>query len=569
MNEENQTNTTENSVPKKKSGKAKKIIIAVVIIAVIAAIVVGILFFTGKLDNVNLSKKSKMVAGVEKLTEAYTKPFDTISEKAGENGTVIKVFNNLKEDSAIGVSAEVSANIEELDIASASSSEKANIESVKDLLNDLKFVLDARYDGKEAMYANVKANLDDVELAGEVLYDGTQAGIRSEQLSKKWLTFSKADIAAEGVDVDEIEKQVSTMMSQFAEIAKAAEVDEKTQKEIEKKYNDVLKDFVNEKSKDIETEKATIKVNGKDKKCEKLTLKLTSKDIQELLIDYVEVFEKDEKTQEILKDVLKTVAETAEQTGGTATIGDVDEMFDEMMSQMDVLKEEIKELEFDGKIILDVYATNTDVYRTDITLDIDGGKIVLETEFNKNETVTTIKAKAGEDSMEIATITVKSEDNAVNVKVVLGSFIQETLKEQYNFDDEVYFEMNIKEEKSKAEVTFTLNAGELGHGTISVKSEITKNEDKEYADTATVSLDIDVPDAMTIKMSIDAKSNIKVGDVSIPTISKADSVSINDQEALAAYVEEIKPEDEKLVEKLMNVKSLKPFIEEGMSELSF
>lgn len=504
-----------------------------------------------------------MVAGVEKLTEAYTKPFNTVSENAEENGAVIKVFNNIKEDSAIGVTAEGSVNIEELDIKSASSSERATIESVKDLLNDLKFALDTRYDGKESVYLNLKGDIDDVELAGEFLFDGTQAGIRSEQLNKKWITLSKSDLESEGLDIDEFQEQLSTLMSQLAEISKSVDVDEKTQKEIEEKYNNVLKDFVNEKSKDIETEKATVKVNGKDKKCDKLTLKLTSKDIQELLIDYVEVFEKDEKTQAILKDVLKTVAETAKQTGETATIGDVDEMFDEMMSSMDDLKDSIKEIDFDGKIILEVYATNTDVYKTDITIEIEGNKIILSTVFNKNETVTTVSIKSSGVTMEIATVTVKSEDNAVNVKVVLGSLLQE----QLGAKEEVYFEINVKEEKSKAEATFTLNAGEFGHGTISLKSEITKNEDKEYADKATLAIDIDVPNEMTIKMSADVKSSIKVGNVSIPTISKADSVSIDDEEALAAYAEEIKPELEKLGKKLEKIKSLEPFIEEGMSEL--
>ena len=68
MNEENQNQTTANQAPKKKGGKAKKIIIAVVLIAVIAAIVVGVLMATGVID-LNLSKKSKMAAGVDQLLD--------------------------------------------------------------------------------------------------------------------------------------------------------------------------------------------------------------------------------------------------------------------------------------------------------------------------------------------------------------------------------------------------------------------------------------------------------------------------------------------------------------------
>ena len=53
------------------------------------------------------------------------------------------------------------------------------------------------------------------------------------------------------------------------EISKSVQIDKKTQKEINEKYSKILKDYINEKSKDIKSEKGTVEVDGKEKKCTK------------------------------------------------------------------------------------------------------------------------------------------------------------------------------------------------------------------------------------------------------------------------------------------------------------
>ena len=78
----------------KNSNKVKKIIIAIIAVIIIAAITVGILLATGVWD-VNLSKKSKMSAGIEKLGESFTEPLKNLFEQNEENGNELKVLNNL------------------------------------------------------------------------------------------------------------------------------------------------------------------------------------------------------------------------------------------------------------------------------------------------------------------------------------------------------------------------------------------------------------------------------------------------------------------------------------------
>ena len=98
---------------KTKSGKLKKIIIAIIAVVVIAAVVIGVLVATGKLE-FNFTKKSKMVAGVEKLGESVTEPIDKIMDTADKNGTTIKLLDKISKDSEIEASTEITANIEEI-----------------------------------------------------------------------------------------------------------------------------------------------------------------------------------------------------------------------------------------------------------------------------------------------------------------------------------------------------------------------------------------------------------------------------------------------------------------------
>ena len=177
----------------KQPKKAVKIISIIIAIIAVIAIVIGILAATGKI-NLNFSKKSKMVSGIEKLSEAYTKPFDELSKNAEKNNLDIKLFDNLEKGSAIEASTEISANVDKLEVDGLTSSEKSTVKSVVDLINKSKIATNIRYDGKESAYIKLNGKLDSVEVSGEALYDGSQAALRSEQISSKWITISEDDL---------------------------------------------------------------------------------------------------------------------------------------------------------------------------------------------------------------------------------------------------------------------------------------------------------------------------------------------------------------------------------------
>lgn len=531
----------------KNSSKAKKIIIAVVAVVIVAAIVVGILLATGVFD-VNLSKKSKLEAGIEKLGESFTAPFEDILERAEKDETEIKVAKNWKADSAFEVSTELSAKIDDLDIEGmSSSSSDVDIDDVIGLINNSKIGLTAKYDGNESGYLKINGKIDELELSGEAVYDGSQLGIRSEEISSKWLTLSEKELTKlldeEDIDLEQIKEMISTSMENTNKLTEAVDIDEKTQKEIKERYYKVFKDFINEKSKDIESEKDKVEVDGKDKSCQKLTLELKDKDIRDLLKAYVKEFKDDKQVREILEKVVDSFAEMATEVDEYSA-DEMKEAIDELYNNMDDVNEAIDELEFDGSIKLVVYATATKVYRTDIVIEIEEIEVSIETTFNKKETEMEISAKNSGVSLDIAKITLTEKDNGVNLKVKPSKAVTD------QFGTDLSFEMDYVSEKSKNELTLKVDAGEYGHGTISAKTDISKNEEKAYEDTTTLSLDIDVPDYITTKMSLTAKTNIKVENASIPTISDKDAIDMTDETAVQEYMTDAQENVESLLEKI-------------------
>lgn len=546
---------------KTKSGKLKKIIIAILAVVVIATIVVGILVATGKLE-LYFTKKSKMVAGVEKLSESITEPLDKISDAAEKNGTTAKVLDNLKSDSSVEVSTEVTANVEKLSSPEFSTSDKSSIKTAIDVINDSKLGLNFKYDGNKSAYAKIDASVDSASTSGEIVYDGKQVGIRLEDLNSTWLTISKDDLEdimeENGLVLDDTNEIANELLNKADKIAKSIDIDKKKEKEIEKRYQDVLKDYVNKKSKDIEKEKAKVTVDGKEKSCSKLTLELDEDDFKDLIKSYLKTFSKDEDIKKILTNVFDVYSDILKKSGEEKTAKQMTAALDNMESLID----EVDKLEFDGKVKLVVYATTTNVYRTDIIIDVEGTTIKLETTFNKETTVMNISVGAQGMNIKVGTITLTSKDDTIGVRF-------EAAKTLINLagmpGDEYFFDWKYKISNSKSEVTFEGKVGDYGYAKISAVTNVNTNTDKEYADTTTLSIDVDAPEYITAKMSLTMKTNVKLGDVSIPSIK--DSVDMTDEAELEEYSEEVEENAKDLLEKFAKVKSLQPLLEDVIDEI--
>ena len=552
---------------KTKSGKLKKIIIAIIAVIVVAAIIIGILVATGKLE-FNFSKKSKMVAGVERLGETITEPLDKISETAEKNGTTVKVLEKMNADSAMEVSTEITANVDKISSPEFSSSDKSAIKTATEVINDSKLNMNFRYDGNESIYAKIDGSVGSESVSGEAVYDGKQVGVRSEELNSTWLTISKDDIEElmeeNGITTSTLkfDEMLTESTAQFDKLAKAVEIDEKTRKKITKRYKDVLKDYINDKSKDIESEKDKVNVDGKSKSCSKLTLELDDNDLKDLLKAYVKEFRKDEDMKKILTDVFDVYADIIEESGEKKTANQLRGALDIVYDNLDSITDQIDEISFDGKVKLVVYATTTNVYRTDIIVEAEGTAIKLETTFNKETTVTDISMSNNGVNIKVGTLTLTSTDDTLGLRFELNKSL---LNMAGMSGDKYYFDIKYKNSKNKAEVIFDGKAGEYGYAKLSSVTNIDKNTDSEYADTTSFTIDVDVPEYLTAKMSLTMKNNIKLGNVSIPSIK--DSVDMTDEKAVEEYGKEAEENAKALVEKFSKVKSLAPLMEDLVDEI--
>ena len=222
-------------------------------------------------------------------------------------------------------------------------------------------------------------------------------------------------------------------MESANKVSESVDIDEKTQKEISERYEKVFKDFINSKSKEIESKKDKVEVNGKDKSCQKLTLELDDNDLKELLKEYVETFKDDEQLKEILQNTMNTFAEMATELDEDSA-EEFKNVVDEIYNNIDEINDAIDELEFDGSLKLIVYATSTKVYRTDIVLEIQDTKVSVETTFNKETTDINIAAKFQGVSIDIANITLTEKENGINLKVTPSKTIAKELGTDFSFE---------------------------------------------------------------------------------------------------------------------------------------
>lgn len=565
MEEENKTEF--NAAPKKKGSKKPLIIcLCIILVLAIVAVIVGIVLMkSGKL---NLSKKAKLNAGVDQLTESFMKPVDDISKAIESNDLDVKVFNNISKGDAIAVDTEVSASIDNIEISGMSSSDVKIIDAVKEFLNSASIGFNAQYDGKQKVYANANLSMDGNNISAEGIYDGEKAAFRSKELNEKWLAIPKRDLLKQmnitESDIEEVKRVLERAIEGSNELINSVQIDQKTADEIEKRYKDVLKDFINSKEKSIKEEKTKIKVDGKEKSCQKLTLSLDEDDLKKLLKDYISTFQKDSQTQGIIRNYMeslnKYMNDMSSQMGTSSYMGDMEDMigqWDDLLKELDTISSEIDNISFDGKIKLTVYGTNTEVYKTEIAVEYSGATFELTTTYTDNKSVTEISANQGSQEMNIGTLEIESNNGSGRIKFEASSMISSLAKM-----DKFIVECSYKISGNSEEVNLNFDMGsKIGSGSISAISNVNKNEDKAYEGDSTITLDVNLADEVKLKGSVKAKVGIKVGSESIPTVANSDTVDMNNSTDVQKYSNDAQTKAQDLIKKFADNKALNNLFE--------
>ena len=408
---EDNNQNPEVKVSGKKPFKKAKIFCISAIIVVVAAVAAGLaLYFTGHL---NLTKQDKVWNGINKVSETFTKPIDEIG-KTQET----KIADKLG-DGALELSTEVSADIEEINIESLSSSDKKVLDSVIDLINDSKISLNAGIDFEENEYTGkVTAEVDDVvdSISGEVVYSDDTLSFRSEEINDKFISITQDDIEENLSEYKTSFEQMKPVLEGLLKTIDKLKLTEKEKDHFKKTYKKAIEKEI--KKMKIKASSGTVEVNGKSKNCTKAVVEIDDEGVQNLVKALIDAYKNDKEGKKIIREKVSVIAESL---GQDIDDDEIDEYIDEYI---DKLEDEIDNIKFDGTIKITSYATLTQIYRVDIVFSTEQFDIALETTFEKKKAVTDIKIKSGSQSMNIGTLEVINEKNK-------KEFIQH-IKHKYN-----------------------------------------------------------------------------------------------------------------------------------------
>lgn len=575
----------------KKPGKLKKILIPVVAVVVVVAVVLAVLVFTGKLD-FNFSKKDKALAGYDKMAEVVTGVATDLQTEVEEAGLNTKLsLNNLKE---IDASLDLSVDVKKLEISELSSDNEDILQAIIDLLADTKLSINAKSNG-EKLYANVGVSSGNLALSAEANYDGELIGVRSKELNEKWIAVDAGkvtDALSEEIDLDATKEEIEKMAQEIADVASELAFTDEEVEHFKSTYAGIPKEFL--ESLDVESEKATVEINDKEKNCTKATIKLDDEDVKDLLITYVETVGEDDKGIEILNKRFKAIAEYAEEIYTTmdAVSEYEDDYYDDYYDNdyyddyyyddyyyddydyepdfssmdltelvnaetIDALVEEIEALDLEGlEISIDTYATLTKVYRTDIIVEIDGTKLVLECTFEDGTTVIDIAVKASGMSVDIATLKIVNEKNHKALEFALAK----DMVAYAGTDMSLAIDCTIEENKMKTSVELDMGS----EGNVAFISEITVKENTESAYTANAktTLKAKVEEVIDCDVTVNTNTSIKTSNVSFDKVGEyvdvtdyllTEEMSEELTTELQEYVLDAVPNVTKLLEGLKNI----------------
>lgn len=564
----------------KKPGKLKKILIALVALTIVAAVVLAVLCFTGKLE-LNFSKKDKALAGYDKMAEVVTGVATDLQTEVEEAGINTKLL--LKDLNEIDASVDLSVDVNKLEISDLGSDEEL-LEDVFDLLSDSKVSINAKSDG-EKFYASLGMSTGEVDFSAEANYDGELIGIRSKELNEQWIAVDAKeviDVLTEEVDLEFSKEEIEEMAQKILDIADEIAFTEEEIEHFKTTYTGIPKEFL--KTLDVETEKATVEIDGKDKKCTKATIKLDDEDIKELLLIYVDTVAEDDKGIEILNKKLGVIVEFLEEIYTTTNIdNDYGSYYDvpdfssldltELLNSntLDEVANEIENLDLEGlEVSINTYATVTNVYRTDIVIEIEGTKLVLECTFEGDTTTIDICVKSSGMSVDIATLKVVNEKNHKALKFELDKDMVEYSGSEMSFGVDCTIESN------KLKTSFEMDLG--SEGKVELINEVTVKENTEtaYSANSKTTIKAKIEDVIDCDITINIDTSIKTSNVSFDNIT--DYIDVTDfvttgemsdelNGELEEYASDMIPNITKLLEKIKDIDFVDEYLADEIDDL--
>ena len=435
-------------MPNQKKSKSKVgIVIICLIIIILGCAAAGAWYY---LNNYISSPKSAFLNNLEKLN----KTTEALLEKGLVNTSYV-----YDEKKALEYGIKLSGKLE----ANRGSMYEEEVKQINDLLNGEEFYVKEQVDliNREIYaYGELREN-NKKAISGEMYIDDNYIVMALKDIIDKNLYVNREEAAEELKEFNEIWESLFNQNNLDNDI-----------------YEIVMKVIkANIKDEQFTQSTATININGADVNCDKTSLSIRKEQPKKIIIEILEALRDDEKMQ----NLFKTYSNNS-------------------ISQNDPI-DELKDLEMEIAINIDLYNNGSDVVKMDInaTMYVEDDELTLDmsADFSKNnniDIVFEIGSKESQVSYSIK-LNIEVEENRVFATLDFGSMLdmKVTLESKKTSDSESVLELKVIQSKKEM---FALNVNSKtvknSKDEIEVESSVKLKMtiDEYYGDTISVALDL-------------------------------------------------------------------------------
>lgn len=480
-----------------KSKKTLIIVIAAIIVA-LGGTFAGLWFFTNVFDFLKPAN-SAFVEQAEKILNLEGVKFENYS-------SVLEEYKELS-DKSTKATLNLSAKLDLEDLE----------DEVEEILNKSKLSLELNSDTQnKKMQTKVGLYADNSEvLTLDVVANGDKLGIGSKDLYDKYLTVTLDDIidlleeAGEDEVAETLEKLMSSSSSSNIDMYELLYISEDDLKHFDETYRNCFKNLI---PKDCYTTKSgvEVKVDGKNTKTTAYYLTLTGKDLYAFISDFAKLIQDDEVITKILTEKANLILEAASQE--KVSEKDVDTLINKFVEELLSNLENIEDNE-DTAVQIVIYSTKLKPVRIEFNIvEDDDAETLISAEFAKEKNV----FKLYEDKDVIASLVNKYSKNSEEEKV--GSF-------ELNVEGQSLCKLNydllLKDNETKIKIDFEVEKENI-EASINFSSKGNLNNEAVNFD-GSFKLDFD---DQSLEIKIDG--SMEYGDVSVPELTKSNSVNVLD-----------------------------------------
>lgn len=501
---------------KNKNTKVVAILLIILLIVISLATATTAMMFTGKIA---LTDKQKLVKGFNDIKAKF-------NNKSTQENTLMKDFERMY-TTPFESQTIITGKVNALEIEGVENNQEISeiLNEIKTLVNNIKITNTVQADLKdEKMVENLKLEMGNVveEISLDLEYNKDTIALRSKELNEKFLTITKdnAELDSQYEDLLEVFESFETLCEKpnFSQL-------EFTEEEIihfQEYYKGVVSKYLTEDM--ITSTKSTVTVEGKETSCSAVSITLEKQHMQEIVGEYLQLFESDTIGKTIVLDKLKN-------TEIDITEEYIEDFIDDIRSELEYLDEDVK-------ITFTIYCNNFKTFGFDIIFADSTSKSIIKTVFETNKTIIKLVLSEIEDGKSTATETelgtIIISDNELNVVLTA---------------EDTYMNLNLKEEENKLTMMVSMKREDVSLN-LTLKNEHIENTETEILEKNSINFAVKSEEvAIDITLNADSKLTY-LSSIPITTLTSENSLNVltGSQTDLQQYIMDATPKAQALLQ---------------------